>query len=230
MQTPNKTLIKKTAIGLVLIALILTIGHELKLYLPDLEAWVQQLGFYAPVGFIALFVALTPLLVSVDALCFAAGLLFTLDIGEVCIILATYCSAALIFMLGRHCLRDKVVNFLAKHQRFAALDSVISGEDAFKLMFLLRLTPLPFALLSYALSVTKVKFWPYWVATGILIYNGSLVYLGYTTKHLSGLIQGAAPASHVSYPLLAVGFVLAIVVLITITKKAEQRLKQLNLE
>ena len=91
------------------------------------------------------------------------------------IIIATYVAAALIFFIGRYLLRNKVLIFIAEHKRFAALDAVISGNDAFKLMLLLRLTPLPFAMLSYALSVTEVKFWPYLAATsGILIYNGAI--------------------------------------------------------
>jgi uncharacterized membrane protein YdjX (TVP38/TMEM64 family) len=47
--------------------------------------------------------------------------------------------------------------FIAGHKRLAGLDKVISGDNAFKLMLLLRLTPRPFALLSYALSGRKLN-------------------------------------------------------------------------
>ncbi len=221
----------KYFIGLILVVLVLVIGHKLELYLPDLEIRVQQLGAFAPIGFFVLFVALTPLFASVDALCFAAGLLFSLPSGELCIIISTYVAAALIFFIGRYWLRNKVLGFIAGHKRFAALAAVISGRDAFKLMLLLRLTPLPFAMLSYALSITEVNFWSYLAATtGILVYNGSLVYLGYTAKHLSGLISGAGSRSAIPLPMLIGGFLLALIVLMIIAKKAEKELQRLHLD
>lgn len=230
MQLQNIGLINKLAIALILAGLVLLIGHGLELYLPDLESWIQALGAFAPLGFIFFFVVLTPFFVSVDALCFAAGLLFPLGAGEFYIILATYLAAALIFFLGRYLLRDRVLTFLAEHQRFSELNAVINGNE-FKLMFLLRLTPLPFAMLSYAFSVTQVRFWPYLAATsGILIYNGSLVYFGYTAKHLSGLISGVTPQSGVSYPLLALGLVISLAVLVYVAKIAGKTVKQLGMK
>lgn len=221
-------LIKKLAIALILIGLVLLIGHELELYLPDLEVWIQDMGALAPLGFIALFVVLTPFFISVDALCFAAGLLFPIIAGEIYIIIATYLAAAVIFFLGRYLLRDRVLILLARHKRFSELDEVIKDNE-FKLMFLLRLIPLPFAMLSYAFSVTQVRFWPYLAATsGVLIYSASLVYFGYTAKHLSGLISGASSQSTVSYPLLALGLVISLVVLIYVAKIAGKTVKRLG--
>ena len=228
MFLQNTGLIKKLAIALIFIGLVLLIGHGLKLYLPDLEVWIQGMGALAPLGFIALFVVLAPFFVSVDALCFAAGLLFPIGVAEFYIVIATYLAAAVIFFLGRYLLRDKVPIFLAGHKRFSELDRIIKDNE-FKLMFLLRLTPLPFAMLSYAFSVTQVRFWPYLAATsGILIYNASLVYFGYTTKHLSGLISGTSAQSGVSYPLLAVGVVISLAVLAYVAKIAGKTVKQLG--
>ncbi len=230
MQLQNIRLIKKLAIALILVGVVLLIGHELELHLPDLEARIQSLGVFAPVGFIFFFVILAPLFASIDALCFAAGLLFPLGAGEFYIIIATYLAAALIFFLGRYLLRDRVLMFLDEHKHFSELNAVIKDNE-FKLMFLLRLTPLPFAMLSYALSVTQVRFWPYLAATsGILIYNGSLVYFGYTTKHLAGLISGVTPQSSVSYPMLAIGLVISLAVLTYVAIIAGKTVKQLGVK
>lgn len=227
MQLNNTNLTKKLLAALIFVGMVLLIGHELELYLPGLELWVQDMGVFAPLGFILLFSVLAPVFVSVDALCFAAGVLFPI----LTVIIATYLSAALIFFLGRDLIRERVLAFIAGHKRFATLDRVISSANAFKLMFLLRLTPLPFAMLSYALSVTEVKFWPYFAATsGSLIYNGSLVYLGYTTKHLSGLVKGAVQTGFVSHSMLAFGLLILLAVLMYMAKVAGDTLKQLNLE
>lgn len=228
MHVQDTGLIKKLAIALVFIGVVLLIGHELKLYLPDLEVWIQGLGAFAPLGFILLFIVLTPLFVSADALCFAAGLLFPLGAGALYVILATYLASAAIFFLGRYLLRDKVIMQLSEQKRFSELNRIIKGHE-FKLMFLLRLTPLPFALLSYAFSVTKVRFRPYMAATsGILIYHISLLYFGYTAKHLSGLISEASPRSTVSFPLLTVGLVVFLAALIYVAKVAGKAVKQLG--
>lgn len=226
MQLQNIALFKKFAITLAFVGFVLLIGHELELHLPDLEAWIQELGALAPLGFIFCFVILTPFFVSVDALCFAAGLMFPIGAGELYIIFSTYLASALIFFLGRYLLRRRVLIFLAEHKRFSELNEIIN-DNALKLMFLLRLTPLPFAMLSYALSVTQVRFWPYLAATsGILIYNASLVYFGYTTKHLAGLISGVSPQGNVSYPILAVGLVISVAVLVYVAIIAGKTIKQ----
>ena len=230
MHFKNMSVTRKLSVILVIAGVILIIGHELKLYLPDLESWVEKLGVYAPLGFIALFVVLTPVFISVDTLCFAAGLLFSLGAAQVYMTIATYLASALIFFLGRYAFKDRVVTLIAKHKQLATLDTTISRQP-FKLMFLLRLTPLPFAMLSYAFSVTEARFWPYLGATsGILIYNASLVYMGYTTKHLAGLVSGSAKQSGVSYPLLALGVVISVLVLYYVTKIARETINQLSSE
>ena len=230
MHYKNMSFTRKLSVILGIASVILIIGHELELYLPDLELWIQTLGAFAPLGFIALFVVLTPVFISVDTLCFAAGLLFSLGAAQVYMTIATYLASALIFFLGRYAFKDRVVTLIAKHKQLATLDTTISRQP-FKLMFLLRLTPLPFAMLSYAFSVTEARFWPYLGATsGILIYNASLVYMGYTTKHLAGLVSGSAKQSGVSYPLLAIGVVISLLVLYYVTKIARETINRLSLE
>jgi len=230
MQFKNMSIARKLAVILAVATVILVIGRELELYLPDLELWIETLGALAPLGFIALFVVLTPFFVSVDTLCFAAGLLFSIGAGELYIIIATYLASALIFFLGRYLVKDRVIAIISKHKHLVALDTAINTQP-FKLMFLLRLTPLPFALLSYALSVTPVRFWPYLAArSGILIYNCSLVYMGYTTKHLAGLVNGSAKQSNVSYPLLVLGVLISLMVLFYVTKIASETINRLSLD
>ncbi|WAK01240.1 TVP38/TMEM64 family protein [Methylobacter sp. YRD-M1] len=210
-------------------ALLILIGHELELHLPDLEHWVQNLGPWAPLGFIGLFIVLTPFVVSVDALCFAAGLLFPIGEGMFYIIIATYLAASLIFVLGRYLFRQKVARFIAKSEKFAALNTALA-DQAFKLMFLLRLTPLPFAMLSYAFAIAPVRFWPYLTATsGIFIYNLTLVYIGYTTKHIAGWVSGSSIQPAVSYPLLALGLLFILGVVFYISKLAGKVLKDLHI-
>jgi len=231
MQFKHAGLLKKLSVFMVFVVIVLLIGHEVELYLPDLEIWINEMGALAPVGYILVFVILTPIFISVDALCFAGGILFPIITGEVTIIISTYLSAALIFFMGRNLIREKVLAFITKHKSFSTLSKFISGGNGFKLMFLLRLTPLPFAMLSYSLAITDVKFLPYLAATtGILLYNGSLVYLGYTTKHLTGLVKHETNTCFASHSMLVFYLLIILVIVIWVTKIAGDTLKQLNLE
>ncbi|MGJ0428167.1 TVP38/TMEM64 family protein [Methylobacter sp.] len=225
------SLLARRLLPLVPIAvLLILIGHELELHLPDIEHWVQNLGPWAPLGFIGLFIVLTPLIVSVDALCFVAGLLFPIGEGMFCIIIATYLAASLIFVLGRYLFRQKAARFIAKSEKFAALNTALANQ-AFKLMFLLRLTPLPFAMLSYAFAIAPVRFWPYLTATsGIFIYNLTLVYIGYTTKHIAGWISGSSTQPALPYPLLAVGLLFTLGIVFYVSKLAGKALKDLHID
>lgn len=231
MQFHNKLPQKKFWAFLIFAGAALFIGHELELYLPDLELWIMGWGVWAPILYILCFVMLTPFFVSVDALCFAAGVLFPVVVGELAMVLATYLSATLIFVLGRSLMHERALAFTAGHSRFAALEKAINANNPFKLMLLLRVTPIPFALLSYALSVTQVNFRPYLAATsGIFLYNGSLVYLGYATKHLTGLAGGGTLSASLSHAQLIVVLIVVVAVLLYVVKTANKILREMNVD
>ena len=231
MQLPDAVSPIKLLGFLVFVGVAFLIGHELELFLPDLELWIKGWGIGAPILYVLCFVILTPFFVSVDALCFASGVLFPVVVGELAMVFATYLSAALIFVLGRSLMHERALAFTAGHKRFAALESAINANNPFKLMLLLRLTPIPFAPLSYALSVTQVNFRPYLAATsGIFLYNGSLVYLGYATKHLTGLASGGSLSTSLSHTQLIVVLIVVIAVLLYVVKTANKILREMNVD
>ena len=203
-------------------------GYWLEHHVAAVEAWIQGLDHWAGIGFIALFVLLTPLFFSVDLLCVLAGALFTLPEAIAFVLFATMLSAAVIFYIGRYLARDKVQFLLQKHPKLSLIDQLI-GEGDFKILFLLRLLPLPFALLSYVFSVSRVQFRPYWLATtGIFFYNGAITYLGYIAKHMSRqLTQGAQYAGPHSALLIA-GIIASILVLILVSRMAKAEISKMN--
>jgi len=220
--------IRKLALIVVGAVLLVVVAHEFEVHLGALEHELQNLGSWAPAGYIGFFVALTPLGLSVDALCFVAGIFFPLLPAQLYMATGTYLAAALIFVQGRYLFKSKVSALIERDQKLAGINVALT-ENAFKLMFLLRLTPLPFALLSYAFSVAQVRFWSYLISTsGILLYNCTLVYLGFTTKHLAGLVSGKGSAPPVPYPLLGVGLVVAIFVIFYISKTVNSVIKGMN--
>lgn len=227
MPTASDTL-RRALMLLFLIAVLSALGYRLKHLLPAMESWLQNLGALAPLGYIAAFVLLTPLFVSVDALCFAAGILFPLLSGEFYMIVATYLAAALMFVLGRHLLKAKIAALIARRQKFINITDALK-KRAFKIMFLLRLTPLPFALLSYLFAAAPVRFWPYLAATsGIFLYNATLVALGHAARYVAGAAgQGTVPAT-ILYPALILGILATLLAGVKISRLAGKILKDLN--
>jgi len=211
--------------GIIVLSLF---AHWFKLYIPAIEVWIKGLGAWAPLVFILLFIGATPFFLSVDALCLAAGVLFPLLAGSLYIIISTYLAATVIFILGRFLLQNKVKQLLEKHPKLKNIDTILVNND-FKVMFLLRLLPLPFALLSYAFSATQVKFKAYILSTsGILIYNLTLVYFGYTAKHIASIAYSAQATNTINFPLLVVGAISILLILTLIVKIARKTLKQMT--
>ncbi len=211
--------------GIVLLTLI---AHWFEFYIPRMEIWIKSLGVLAPIAFILFFTMATPLFMSVDALCVAAGVLFPLNTGSLYVAISTYLAASMIFLLGRYFFRDRVKTLLDKQPKMQQLDSLLAN-DGLKIMFLLRLIPLPFALLSYALSITQVKFKDYLISTsGILIYNLSLVYFGFTAKHITKSISTTHLDKTINFPLLLFGFFVIVLSLFLIVIKARNLISQID--
>jgi len=228
--TEQPHLLRRIIVISTVIIAIIVIGYWLEQHVATIEAWLANMGPWAGAGFIILFVILTPLLFSVDVLCVIAGALFTLDSAIAYVLIATMFSAVVIFYIGRHMAKDKVQMLLQKHPKLTLYERLIE-ENGFKVMFLLRILPLPFALMSYLFSITRVQFIPYWVATtGIFIYNSAIVYFGYIAMHMSKKLSQGANYTGPHNIMLAGGILGALLVLFIITKIAHSQIEQMRSE
>jgi len=124
----------------------------------------------------------------------SAGYLFGLFPGTAVVLLSASIAASVSFLTGRYLLRSVVEEMLEDNPRFAAMDRAI-GREGFKLMLLLRLSPIfPFALSNYLYGVTSVGFWPYFWGTMIGFTPGTLAYV-YTGEFGKTLTVDAASGS-----------------------------------
>jgi uncharacterized membrane protein YdjX (TVP38/TMEM64 family) len=111
------------------------------------------------------------------------------------IVLASNLGAELAFLLGRTLLRERVHAWLAARPRLGAVERAI-GEESFRLVFLLRLTPLvPFNALNYLLGVTPIRFGPYAFATFVGMLPGTLLncYTLAGVRDLAPILSGELP-------------------------------------
>jgi len=78
------------------------------------------------------------------------------------------------FLIARYFARERILKLVEGNKKFLAIDKAI-GENGFKVVTLLRLSPLlPFSLGNYLYGLTSVKFLPYVLGRLVSISFSSL--------------------------------------------------------
>ncbi|MBN9511716.1 MAG: TVP38/TMEM64 family protein [Alphaproteobacteria bacterium] len=148
----------------------------------SLEAWLQGLGVWAPVAFIALYVIGTVLLFPAALLSLAGGAFFGPVWGAVVDLAGATLGAAAAFLVARYLAADWVAARVS-----GKLARLVAGVEAegWRFVALMRLVPLiPFNLLNYALGLTRIGFLPYILASAVCMIPGAIAYtwLGYAGR------------------------------------------------
>jgi len=132
---------------------------------------------------------------AVPILTASSGYLFGLFPGTATCLFSAAIAASLSFVIGRTLLRGYVERVLARSPKFQSMDNAISKEG-FKLMLLLRLSPLfPFALSNYLYGASSIRFLPYFFGTlfGFAPGTFAYVYAGRVGKALTIDSESALP-------------------------------------
>jgi uncharacterized membrane protein YdjX (TVP38/TMEM64 family) len=210
------------------VALLVILGRQAGIYLPQFVAWVESLGVWGPVVFVVGYVVAAVAFVPGSILTLAAGAIFGLGKGVVIVFIAAMLGSAAAFLVARYLARPAIERRLAGNTRFAAIDRAV-GAQGRKIVFLLRLSPVfPFNLLNYALGLTKVRFLDFFVASagmlpGTLLY----VYYGKLAGDVAALAGGSAVAKGLEYyAVLVLGLVATIVVTTIVTRIARRALQE----
>jgi uncharacterized membrane protein YdjX (TVP38/TMEM64 family) len=138
------------------------------------------------------YVAATILLLPGSVLTAGAGFAYGPVWGTLLVSPVSVIAATLAFVLGRTVARGWIARRIAGSPRFAAVDEAI-GESGFKIVLLLRLSPLfPFNVLNYALGLTRLSLRDYVVASALGMLPGTVlyVYLGSIVTSASELAAG----------------------------------------
>jgi len=143
------------------------------------------------------------------------------------IVLASNAGAALAFVLGRTLLREQVHSWLAARPRLAAVERAI-GEESFRLVFLLRLTPLiPFNALNYVLGVTPIRFAPCALATFLGMLPGTFLncYTLAQVRDLAPVLAGKLPPDPLGIAGLVARIVLTLLASWLVARRAREALR-----
>jgi uncharacterized membrane protein YdjX (TVP38/TMEM64 family) len=218
----------KIALALAAVAGLVLLGRAAGGYIPAFAGWVDGLGVWGPLVYIAGYVVAVVAFVPASLLTLAGGAIFGVPAGTAYVFVAATLGSSLAFLVSRHAARGWVERRVAGDPRFAAIDRAV-GREGRKIVFLLRLSPaFPFNLLNYALGLTRVRFADYLVAAlgmlpGTLLY----VYSGKVAGDVAALAGGAPAARGAGgTALLVVGLVATVGVTTLVTRIARRALAE----
>jgi len=107
----------------------------------------------------------------------SAGYLFGPVEGTTVVLLSASVAAAISFVIGRTLLREYVESVLEDYPKFAKWDRAI-GKEGFKLMLVLRLSPVfPFALGNYLYGASSINFPAFFWGTLFGFAPGTIAYV-----------------------------------------------------
>lgn len=177
-------------IGLVaLLGLGLYVATRLGVFSPAfkdaLRAWLNQLGPWAPLAFVAIKIATVVFALPSAPVTMAGGLLFGPVLGAAINVAAATTGASATFFIGRGLGRGEVEKRLKG--RLKELDEGLA-TNGLSVMLFLRLVPLfPFNGINYGAGLTRVSFRDYFWGTLIGMIPGAAVYtyLGHAAAEAS---------------------------------------------
>ncbi|MEW6349910.1 MAG: FAD-containing oxidoreductase [Thermodesulfobacteriota bacterium] len=202
-----------------------------KRYTLDLLQWTQGLGAWGPLFLSAFYVVACVFLLPGSVLTLGAGFLFGLKTGFLSAWIGASIGACAAFLVGRTLARDWIANKMRGNSKFEAVDEAV-GVEGFKIVFLLRLSPVfPFNLLNYALGLTKIPFPKYGLASALGMIPGGLmyVYLGSAAGSLVQLGHGGSEQTWAQRVLFWVGLAATVAVVVFVTRIARQSLRKAEL-
>ncbi|XP_042230278.1 mucin-2-like isoform X2 [Homarus americanus] len=129
-------------------------------------------------------------------------------------------------ILIRVCLREVVHRRVVTSRLLRALLAVLGGPQAFKVVFVTRLTPIPFGLQNAVFAVSRVPTWLYLAATvvGLLPTQVLNCYLGTTVRNLDDVVSQSPSASATGWGVFAVQIVISIGLTMWVVRRAKAEL------
>jgi len=211
-----------TVAGGIFAAGIFIIGEDVLRYINGLEARIAELGSWALVVFILLYIILGTFFVPDVVLGIVAGTTFGFTTGIVAATLGSLGGAVLQYGLARRLFRPVVEKFIVSRPALAGLQAAVRKQE-FRLQLLIRLTPLNRTLTNYILGASGVGFTRFIAAcVGFLPTLCLEVYFGYAGKQMVGMTGKSGHETLLHNIMLLTGLIAAIVAMVVISRMARQ--------
>ena len=176
-----------------------------RLDLEALDGWLSGLGFLAPLAYLGLYAAGTVAFLPGALFALAGGALFGPVWGSLLNLIGATIGASLAFLIARYLSGGWVAA-----RAGGRLTRLMEGVEAegWRFVAFVRLVPLfPFNLTNYALGLTRIKFWSYFITSLVAMAPGAIAY---TWLGHAGREAFAGDASAIRYGLMALGLLAAI--------------------
>jgi uncharacterized membrane protein YdjX (TVP38/TMEM64 family) len=189
---------------------------------------IADLGRWAPLIFIGIYIAASIVLAPAFVLTFAAGAIFGLWRGTLIVFIGAVLGSSAVYALAAPLARSRVLRWIDRDPRVAAARRAVVGRSAW-IMFLLRLSPLvPYNFLNYALALSGVRYRDFLIASiGMIPAIVMYVYYGKVAGDVALLAAGVAPPRGPEYyVLLVVGLVSTVAATTMITRVARKAIAE----
>ena len=199
-------------------------------WLAPLVRQLSDLGGWAPVLFIGLYVLAAITLAPAFVLTFSAGAVFGLWRGTLLTYIGAVLGASAVYALAAPLARSRVLRWIDRDPRVAATRRAVVRDSAW-IMFLLRLSPLvPYNLLNYALALSGVRFRDYLVASvGMIPAIVMYAYYGKVVGDVTRIAAGVTPPRGLEYyVLLVVGLITTFAATSLITRAARKAMAEVE--
>lgn len=151
----------------------------------------SPLFLFSYLAYGAVYATLEVLAVPAIPLTMTAGAIFGVVPGTAVVSASATLAATAAFLIARYAARDRVQAYAARSPRFAAVDRAI-GKDGFKVVTLLRLSPLlPLAASSYLYGLTSVDLGAYVAGSWLGMLPGTVAYVAAGHYGRAALAAGA---------------------------------------
>jgi uncharacterized membrane protein YdjX (TVP38/TMEM64 family) len=196
-------------------------------WLAPLLHQIAELGRWAPLLFILVYVLASLVLAPAFLLTFSAGAIFGLWRGTVYVYIGAVLGSSAVYVVAAPLARSRVLRWIDRDPRVAAARQAVVDRSAW-IMFLLRLSPLvPYNLLNYALALSGVRYRDFLVASvGMIPAIVMYVYYGKVVGDVAALAAGVVPPrGREYYALLIVGLIATVAATTLITRAARKAIE-----
>ena len=212
------------------VAAVLALLHHFELddRILELIQWLESQGWQASLWFIVIIAAAIVFLLPGVIFTMGAGFVFGVVKGTIYVVVGTVVGATIAFLISRYLFGKRASNWLMSKIRPPNLGEIVRDEG-WRMIMLTRLVPLfPFKLSNYFFGLTPLRLRDFVLGNliGVIPITVNNVYVGSIAADLTTLGTARDARTPVEWTLYGLGFVLAIVALIGLTRMARRALNR----
>jgi uncharacterized membrane protein YdjX (TVP38/TMEM64 family) len=196
--------------------------------LEKVSGWLGGLGVAGAALFAVLIAASSLCLLPASPFVIAASAVFGFSLGLLTSAVGIILGAASGYLLSRLFLRKDLADQLKERPSFKAIDQAIA-EEGWKIVFLLRLCPIPFGLANYLYGLTAIPFLPYLITSFLGAVPGLILFseLGSAGKAgLQELASGHLNKGGGGIALLVLSLAASVVLVVLLPRLARRALEK----